>query len=86
MKGGAFPRRPVNLCKALFLPCAFIYQFSGTMLELSKKVQISIEVGVEIFKDLIVNTYQGISGFVKDKNKERDFFGTATKKYIRRYY
>ena len=56
MKGGAFPRRPVNLCKALFLPCAFIYQFSGTMLELSKKVQISIEVGVEIFKDLIVNT------------------------------
>ena len=56
------------------------------MLELSKKVQISIEVGVEIFKDLIVNTYQGISGFVKDKNKERDFFGTATKKYIRRYY
>ena len=52
------------------------------MLDLSKEVQISIEVGVELFKDLIVNTYQGISGFVKDKNKERDFFGMDTKKYM----
>lgn len=59
------------------------------MLELSKEVQLSIEVGVELFKDLIVGAYQGVTGFVKDKNKERDFFGTATRKYvgglIRRY-
>ncbi|MCE7922370.1 MAG: NACHT domain-containing protein [Haliscomenobacteraceae bacterium CHB4] len=52
------------------------------MSEFSKEIQISIEVAAELFTNLIVKTYQSVSGFVKDKNKERDFFGTATKKYV----
>jgi hypothetical protein len=52
------------------------------MPEFSKEIQISIEVAAELFTNLIARTYQGIAGFVKDKNKERDFFGAATKKYV----
>lgn len=52
------------------------------MPEFSKEIEISIEVAAEIFTNLIARTYQGVAGFVKDKNKERDFFGVATKKYV----
>jgi len=59
------------------------------MSEFSKEIQISIEVAAELFTNLIAKTYQGVAGFVKDKNKEHDFFGAATKRYvgglIRRY-
>ncbi len=53
-----------------------------TMSEFSKEIQISIEVAAELFTSLIFKTYQGVAGFVKDKNKEHDFFGVATKKYV----
>ena len=52
------------------------------MSEFSKEIQISIEVAAELFTSLIAKAYQGVAGFVKDKNKEHDFFGAATKKYI----
>ena len=59
------------------------------MAEFSKEIQISIEVGAELFKELIVSAYRGVAGFVKEKNREHDFFGKATEKYvgglIRRY-
>lgn len=52
------------------------------MSEFSKEIQISIEVAAELFTNLIAKAYQGVTGFVKDKNKEHNFFGTATKKYV----
>ena len=51
--------------KLSYLPCNFI-QFSP-MSEFSKEIQLSIEVTAELFTNLIVKTYQGVSGFVKDK-------------------
>lgn len=59
------------------------------MAEFSKEIQISIEVGAELFKELILSAYRGIADLVKEKNREIDFFGRATEKYvgglIRRY-
>lgn len=52
------------------------------MLELSKEVQVSIEVGVELFKDLIFRSYEAVATFIKDKNKEYDLFGIATRQYV----
>jgi hypothetical protein len=41
-------------------------------------IQTSIELGVDLMKDIVAAGYS----FLKEKNRERDFFGAATKKYI----
>ncbi|HRI59578.1 MAG TPA: NACHT domain-containing protein [Saprospiraceae bacterium] len=43
-----------------------------------KDIQTSIELGVDLMKDIVAAGYS----FLKEKNKERDFFGVATKKYV----
>ncbi len=43
-----------------------------------KEIQASIEVGVELFRDLLLS----VAGFAKDKYRENDPFGRATRKYI----
>jgi hypothetical protein len=41
-------------------------------------IQVAIELGVDLMKDIVAAGYS----FLKEKNKERDFFGAATKKYV----
>ncbi|MBX2891423.1 MAG: NACHT domain-containing protein [Saprospiraceae bacterium] len=41
-------------------------------------IQLAIELGVDLMKDIVAAGYS----FLKEKNKERDFFGAATKKYV----
>ena len=41
-------------------------------------LQISIEFAVDLMKDIVAEGYS----FLKEKNRERDFFGAATKKYV----
>ena len=41
-------------------------------------IQVAIELGVDLMKDIVAAGYS----FLKEKNKERDFFGAATRKYV----
>jgi len=41
-------------------------------------IQVAIELGVDLMKDIVAAGYS----FLKEKNRERDFFGAATKKYV----
>lgn len=43
-----------------------------------KDIQTSIELGVDLMKDIVAAGYS----FLKEKHKERDFFGAATKRYV----
>ena len=43
-----------------------------------KDIELSIELGIDLMKDIVAAGYS----FLKEKNKERDFFGAATRKYI----
>ncbi len=52
------------------------------MPHLSDEVGISIEIGVELFKDLIFKSYQAVASFAKDKDNEHDLFDTATRQYV----
>ncbi|MFM9949980.1 MAG: NACHT domain-containing protein [Saprospiraceae bacterium] len=45
-------------------------------------LETTIEIGVDLFKDLIFSSWQAVSGYAKDKYRENDPFGKATKKYI----
>lgn len=45
-------------------------------------LETTIEIGVDLFKDLIFSSWQAVSGYAKDKYRETDPFGKATKKYI----
>lgn len=45
-------------------------------------LETTIEIGVDLFKDLIFSSWQAVSGYTKDKYRETDPFGIATKKYI----
>lgn len=45
---------------------------------LMQDIQLAIELGVDLMKDIVAAGYS----FLKEKNKERDFFGAATKKYV----
>lgn len=40
--------------------------------------QVAVELGVDLMKDIVAAGYS----FLKEKNKERDFWGAATNKYI----
>jgi hypothetical protein len=42
-------------------------------------IQVAIELGVDLMKDIVAAGYS----FLKEKNKERDFFGAATRRYIK---
>ena len=42
----------------------------------------SFEVDADLFLPLIQSAYQGVADFVMEKNKEHDFFGKATRKYV----
>ena len=48
------------------------------MLSLSQQVEVSIEAGVELFKDLLLS----VAGFAKEKYRTNDPFGIATRRYI----
>lgn len=41
-------------------------------------IQVAIEPGVNLMKDIVAAGYS----FLKEKNRERNFFGAATKKYV----
>jgi len=45
-------------------------------------LETTIEIGVDLFKDLIFSSWQAVSGYTKDKYRETDPFGIATKEYI----
>lgn len=45
---------------------------------LMQNLQTSIELGVDLMKDIVAAGYS----FLKEKNRERDFFGLATRKYV----
>jgi len=47
-----------------------------------KEIQASIEIGVDLFKDLIFASWKAVSGLAKEKYQENDPFGIATKKYM----
>jgi len=48
------------------------------MLSLSQQVEVSIEAGVELFKDLLL----AATGFAQEKYRSNDPFGIATRRYI----
>lgn len=48
------------------------------MLSLSQQVEVSIEAGVELFKDLLL----AVTGFTQEKYRTNDPFGIATRRYI----
>lgn len=43
----------------------------------------AIEIGSEIAGGIIKSAFEGVTGWFKDKNKERDFFGIATRRYAK---
>ncbi len=45
-------------------------------------LETNIEIGIDLFKDLVFSSWQAVSGYAKDKYRETDPFGIATKKYI----
>ncbi|MCC6282790.1 MAG: NACHT domain-containing protein [Saprospiraceae bacterium] len=45
-------------------------------------IQASIEIGIDLFKDLIFASWKAVSGLAKEKYQENDPFGIATRKYI----
>ena len=47
-----------------------------------QEIQTSIEIGVDLFKDLIFASWKAVSGLAKEKYQENDPFGIATRKYI----
>jgi len=47
-----------------------------------KEIQGSIEIGVDLFKDLIFASWKAVSGLAKEKYQENDPFGIATRRYI----
>ncbi len=45
-------------------------------------IQPSIEIGIDLFKDLIFASWKAVSGLAKEKYQENDPFGIATRRYI----
>ncbi|MBK7940205.1 MAG: hypothetical protein IPJ82_25370 [Lewinellaceae bacterium] len=46
---------------------------------LMQNIQTSIELGVDLMKDIVAAGYS----FLKEKNGERDFWGVATRRYVK---
>lgn len=45
-------------------------------------LETSVEIGIDLFKDLIFTAWNTTSGFVKEKHAENDPLGIATRRYI----
>lgn len=45
-------------------------------------LETSVEVGIDLFKDLIFDAWNTVSGFAKEKYAENDPLGLATRRYV----